>query len=62
MSPDQPPPLPSVVPPRAPRPFNGLLTITNMPIKRFADFLHRRGELAEYMALPRGPRRRSGYQ
>jgi radical SAM/Cys-rich protein len=31
--------------------FNGLLTITNMPIKRFADFLHRRGELAEYMAL-----------
>ena len=31
--------------------FNHLLTITNMPIKRFADFLHRRGELEEYMSL-----------
>mmetsp|Transcript_12724 Transcript_12724/g.24334 ORF Transcript_12724/g.24334 Transcript_12724/m.24334 type:complete len:459 (-) Transcript_12724:1180-2556(-) len=31
--------------------FNGLFTITNMPIKRFADFLHRRGELQEYMEL-----------
>jgi len=31
--------------------FNGLFTISNMPIKRFADFLHRRGELEEYMGL-----------
>ena len=31
--------------------FNGLFTITNMPIKRFADFLHRRGELKDYMEL-----------
>mmetsp|Transcript_20072 Transcript_20072/g.55806 ORF Transcript_20072/g.55806 Transcript_20072/m.55806 type:complete len:532 (-) Transcript_20072:710-2305(-) len=31
--------------------FDQLFTITNMPIKRFADFLHRRGELAEYMDL-----------
>jgi len=31
--------------------FNSLYTITNMPIKRFADFLHRRGELEEYMEL-----------
>jgi len=31
--------------------FDELYTITNMPIKRFADFLHRRGELAEYMDL-----------
>ncbi|CAM9507895.1 unnamed protein product [Laminaria digitata] len=31
--------------------FNNLFTITNMPIKRFADFLYRRGELQEYMAL-----------
>jgi len=31
--------------------FSRLLTITNMPIKRFADFLYRRGELAEYMEL-----------
>ncbi|CAM9244914.1 unnamed protein product [Discosporangium mesarthrocarpum] len=31
--------------------FNGLFTITNMPIKRFADFLYRRGELKEYMEL-----------
>jgi radical SAM/Cys-rich protein len=31
--------------------FDQLLTITNMPIKRFADFLHRRGELEEYMDL-----------
>ncbi|GAB5357831.1 hypothetical protein AAMO2058_000408300 [Amorphochlora amoebiformis] len=31
--------------------FNGLFTITNMPIKRFADFLFRRGELEEYMDL-----------
>jgi hypothetical protein len=25
--------------------FNSLFTLSNMPIKRFADFLHRRGEL-----------------
>ncbi|KAJ1461140.1 hypothetical protein M885DRAFT_507790 [Pelagophyceae sp. CCMP2097] len=31
--------------------FSQLFTITNMPIKRFADFLHRRGELEEYMKL-----------
>jgi len=31
--------------------FSNLFTISNMPIKRFADFLHRRGELEEYMAL-----------
>jgi radical SAM/Cys-rich protein len=31
--------------------FNSLFTITNMPIKRFADFLHRRGELQDYMSL-----------
>ena len=31
--------------------FNGLFTITNMPIKRFADFLYKRGELEGYMKL-----------
>jgi len=31
--------------------FTSLFTITNMPIKRFADFLYRRGELEEYMSL-----------
>lgn len=31
--------------------FDQLFTITNMPIKRFADFLHRRDELVEYMEL-----------
>lgn len=31
--------------------FNSLFTITNMPIKRFADFLHRRDELKDYMEL-----------
>jgi len=31
--------------------FNSLFTMTNIPIKRFADFLHRRGELAKYMEL-----------
>jgi hypothetical protein len=25
--------------------FNSLFTLSNMPVKRFADFLHRRGEL-----------------
>ena len=31
--------------------FNHLLTITNMPIKRFADQLHRLGSEREYMSL-----------
>jgi len=31
--------------------FNSLFTMTNMPIKRFADFLHRRNELKDYMDL-----------
>uniref|UniRef100_A0A7S0DY16 DUF3641 domain-containing protein n=1 Tax=Hanusia phi TaxID=3032 RepID=A0A7S0DY16_9CRYP len=31
--------------------FNSLFTLSNMPIKRFADFLYRRGELQEYMDL-----------
>ncbi|XP_014662420.1 PREDICTED: uncharacterized protein LOC106805372 [Priapulus caudatus] len=31
--------------------FNKLITITNMPIKRFTDFLYRRGELEGYMQL-----------
>lgn len=31
--------------------FNNLYTMTNMPIKRFADFLYRRGELESYMDL-----------
>ena len=31
--------------------FNSLFTMTNMPIKRFADFLHRRDELKGYMDL-----------
>jgi radical SAM/Cys-rich protein len=31
--------------------FNHLLTITNMPIKRFAEQLHRLGSEREYMAL-----------
>jgi radical SAM/Cys-rich protein len=31
--------------------FNRLFTITNMPIKRFADFLYQRNELASYMQL-----------
>lgn len=31
--------------------FSQLFTMTNMPIKRFADFLYRRGELDEYMSL-----------
>jgi len=31
--------------------FHRLLTITNMPIRRFADDLARRGKTAEYMAL-----------
>mmetsp|Transcript_12419 Transcript_12419/g.36925 ORF Transcript_12419/g.36925 Transcript_12419/m.36925 type:complete len:436 (+) Transcript_12419:183-1490(+) len=31
--------------------FSDLFTMTNMPIKRFADFLSRRGELADYLEL-----------
>ena len=31
--------------------FNNLLTITNMPIKRFADFLAKEGKMNEYMEL-----------
>ncbi|KAJ8602336.1 hypothetical protein CTAYLR_004209 [Chrysophaeum taylorii] len=31
--------------------FTNLFTMTNMPIKRFADFLWRRGELEDYMSL-----------
>jgi radical SAM/Cys-rich protein len=31
--------------------FNNLLTITNMPIKRFADYLAREGKTGEYMEL-----------
>jgi radical SAM/Cys-rich protein len=31
--------------------FDNLFAFANMPIKRFADFLHRRGELDEYMDL-----------
>mmetsp|Transcript_24398 Transcript_24398/g.75229 ORF Transcript_24398/g.75229 Transcript_24398/m.75229 type:complete len:435 (+) Transcript_24398:165-1469(+) len=31
--------------------FNELYTMTNMPIKRFADFLSRRGELEGYLEL-----------
>jgi radical SAM/Cys-rich protein len=31
--------------------FNNLFTLTNMPIKRFADFLHRQGQMESYMDL-----------
>jgi radical SAM/Cys-rich protein len=31
--------------------FNNLFTMTNMPVKRFTDFLYRRGELKDYMDL-----------
>ncbi|CAI5532845.1 unnamed protein product, partial [Closterium sp. Naga37s-1] len=31
--------------------FNSLFTITNMPVKRFASFLHRQGQLEDYMQL-----------
>lgn len=31
--------------------FNHLLTITNMPIKRFADFLAREGKMKDYLQL-----------
>jgi Protein of unknown function (DUF3641) len=33
--------------------FNNLFTITNMPIKRFAESLYRKGQLDEYMDLLR---------
>ena len=29
--------------------FSGLLCLNNMPIKRYVDFLQRRGQLQEYM-------------
>jgi radical SAM/Cys-rich protein len=31
--------------------FSRLVTLTNMPIKRFADYLHREGKTEEYMRL-----------
>jgi len=31
--------------------FNSLYTMTNMPVKRFTDFLYKRGELKDYMDL-----------
>ena len=31
--------------------FNELFTMTNMPIKRFADLLYKQGQLEAYMAL-----------
>ena len=31
--------------------FNNLFTMTNMPVKRFTDFLYRRDELKDYMDL-----------
>lgn len=31
--------------------FNSLFTMTNMPVKRFADFLYKRDELKDYMDL-----------
>lgn len=31
--------------------FNNMFTMTNMPVKRFTDFLYRRGELKDYMDL-----------
>jgi hypothetical protein len=31
--------------------FNNLFTLTNMPIKRFADSLYQKGELQSYMQL-----------
>jgi radical SAM/Cys-rich protein len=31
--------------------FNRLLTLANMPIRRFAEFLHREGKLEDYMRL-----------
>lgn len=31
--------------------FHNLFTLTNLPIKRFAEFLHRNGKYSEYMGL-----------
>merc|ERR1712194_973613 len=31
--------------------FSGLFTITNMPIKRFVDYLYKNDELEDYMNL-----------
>jgi len=31
--------------------FSRLFTLTNMPIKRFADYLHKEGKTSEYMNL-----------
>jgi len=31
--------------------FNSLFTMTNIPVKRFTDFLYKRGELKDYMDL-----------
>ena len=31
--------------------FNGLLCLNNMPIKRYVDYLQRKGQLEDYMAL-----------
>ncbi len=31
--------------------FNGLLCLNNMPIKRYVDYLQRKGQLADYMQL-----------
>ena len=31
--------------------FNSLMCLNNMPIKRFADFLLRNGQLSEYMQV-----------
>ncbi len=31
--------------------FNGLLCLNNMPIKRYVDYLQRKGQLEDYMVL-----------
>ncbi len=31
--------------------FNNLLCLNNMPIKRYVDYLQRRGQLKEYMQV-----------
>ena len=41
----------AALPGGAPVVFNQLLTLTNMPIKRFADDLARKGQLAQYVSL-----------
>ena len=35
--------------------FNNLFCLNNMPIKRYVDYLQRRGRLEEYMQVIRGP-------